>query len=140
MLVPDISEAVLIAGHGTFGSTDYVSAACTADGSSIIAYLPSSRAITVSGACITGSTMIAWWYDPSTGAATQIGTFDTNTPQQFTPPATGDWVLVADSAVASFPAPGSRIDLAEGKDTTEKIRVAWRSLKAESGVTPVFND
>ena len=41
-LVPDTSETVVIAGNGTFGSTDYVSAACTADGSSIIAYLPSS--------------------------------------------------------------------------------------------------
>ena len=102
-LVPDTSETVLMAGHGTFGSTDYASAACAADGSSIIAYLPSSRAITVSGACLTGSTMIAWWYDPSTGAATQIGTFPTTTPQHFTPPTTGDWVLVVDSADRIFP-------------------------------------
>ena len=40
--------------------------------------------------------MIAWWYDPSTGVATQIGTFPGTTPQQFTPPTTGDWVLVAE--------------------------------------------
>lgn len=105
-LVPDTSQTVLMAGNGTFGSTDYASAACAADGSSIIAYLPSARAITVSGACLTGSAMIAWWYDPSTGVATQIGTFPTNTPQHFTPPASGDWVLVVDSSGASFPVPG----------------------------------
>ena len=105
-LIPDTSGNVLMAGAGTFGSTDYASAACASDGTSIIAYLPSSRAITVSGACLTGSSMTAWWYDPSNGMATQIGTFPTNTPQHFTPPTTGDWVLVVDSAVASFPAPG----------------------------------
>jgi hypothetical protein len=106
-LVPDAAQTVLMAGNGTFGSTDYALAACAADGSSIIAYLPSSRGITVNGACLSGSTMIAWWYDPSTGVATQIGTLLTNTPQHFTPPASGDWVLVLDSAGASFPAPGS---------------------------------
>jgi hypothetical protein len=105
-LVPDTSGNVLMAGHGTFGNTDYASAACTADGTTIIAYVPSPRVITVNGACLSGSTMIAWWYDPSNGVATQIGTFPTDTPQQFTPPASGDWVLVVDSAGASFPAPG----------------------------------
>jgi hypothetical protein len=105
-LVPDTSQTVLMAGNGTFGSADYVSAACAADGSSILAYLPSSRTITVSGACLAGSTMIAWWYDPSNGVATQIGTFPTTMPQNFSPPTSGDWVLVVDSSVASFPAPG----------------------------------
>jgi hypothetical protein len=105
-LVPDTAQTVLMAGIGTFGNTDYALAACTADGTSIIAYLPSPRAITVNGACLTGSAMIAWWYNPSTGAATQIGTFPTNTPQQFTPPASGDWVLVLDSSGTPFPAPG----------------------------------
>jgi hypothetical protein len=105
-LVPDTSGNVLMAGHGTFGDSDYASAACAGDGSSLIAYLPSSRGITINGACLAGSAMIAWWYDPSKGAATQIGTFPTDTPQHFTPPASGDWVLVVDSAGASFPAPG----------------------------------
>ena len=107
ILVPDTSQGVLMAGNGTFGDTDYASAACAADGSSIIAYLPSSRAIIVNGTCLTGSTMIAWWYDPSNGVATQIGTFPTAMPQHFTPPASGDWVLVVDSADVSLPAPGS---------------------------------
>jgi len=112
-LIPDTSETVLMTGNGTFGETDYATAACAADGSSIIAYLPSARAITISGACLTGNTMNAWWYDPSKGVATQIGTFPTTTPQHFTPPASGDWVLVVDSSVASFPEPGRSIDLAK---------------------------
>jgi hypothetical protein len=57
--------------------------------------------------------MIAWWYDPSNGVATQIGTFPTATPQSFSPPNSGDWVLVLDSPAASFPAPGKSMDLAE---------------------------
>lgn len=105
-LVPDTSQTVIIAGNGTFGGVDYVSAACAADGTSILAYLPSSRTITVSGDCLAGNTMIAWWYDPSNGVATQIGTFPTTMPQNFSPPTSGDWVLVVDSSVASFPAPG----------------------------------
>jgi hypothetical protein len=106
-LVPDTSARVLLSGQGTFGDTDYAVAACASDGSSLMAYLPSSRAITVSGACLTGSTMTAWWYEPGTGVATQVGTFPSTTPQQFTPPDSGDWVLVVDSAGAAFPAPGS---------------------------------
>jgi hypothetical protein len=105
-LVPDTSKTVLMAGHGTFGNTDYASAACASDGSSIIAYLPSPRAITVNGSCLTASSMIAWWYNPATGVATQIGTFPTNAPQQFSPPASGDWVIVLDSSGVSFPPPG----------------------------------
>jgi hypothetical protein len=105
-LVPDTSQTVLMAGIGTFGNTDYASAACASDGSSIIAYLPSPRAITVNGSCLTASSMIAWWYNPATGVATQIGTFPTNAPQQFSPPASGDWVIVLDSSGVSFPPPG----------------------------------
>ncbi|MCM3902736.1 MAG: glycoside hydrolase family 140 protein [Pyrinomonadaceae bacterium] len=105
-LVPDTSHTVLTAGYGTFGDPDYAQAACAADGSSILAYLPSSRPITVTGACLQGDMMIAWWYDPSNGAATQIGTFPSTMPQTFSPPTSGDWVLVVDSSVASFPAPG----------------------------------
>ncbi len=119
-LVPDTAQTVLMAGNGTFGDTDYASAACAADGSSIIIYLPSSRAITVNGTCLTGSTMIAWWYDPSTGVATQIGAFPTTTSQNFSPPSSGDWVLVADSAAASLPPPGNSINLVAGGETALK--------------------
>jgi hypothetical protein len=108
MFVPDTSHAVLMVGYGTFGQTDYVTTASTSDGSSILAYLPSSRMVRVSGASLAGPTMVAWWYNPSTGGATKIGTtFDATIPQSFTPPTNGDWVLVLDSTNYSFPPPGS---------------------------------
>jgi hypothetical protein len=117
-LVPDTGQTILPVSsfHGTFGGSNYAQAACAADGSSIIAYMPSflttylttnSLPFTVSGACLNGSTMIAWWYNPSTGVATQIGTYPTTGTQNFTPPSSSDdWVLVLDSTNFSFPPPG----------------------------------
>jgi hypothetical protein len=107
-LVPDLSHATLTSGYGTQGSTSYVTAACTADGSSIVAYLPSSRAVTVNGSCLRDATMTAWWVNPGTGAATLIGTVSSRSPQTFTPPGggSGDWVLVIDSPSFGFATPG----------------------------------
>jgi|CXWL01.1.fsa_nt_gi hypothetical protein len=109
-LVPDTSPlTILTAGSGTFGNPDYATAAYASDGSSIIVYLPSSRPVTVSGSHLAGSTMTAWWYNPSNGVATQIGTgtYPTTGTQSFTPPSSGDWILVLDSMSYSFPSPGS---------------------------------
>jgi len=102
-LVPDVSHTVLIAGAGTAGQATYAIAASASDGSSIIAYLPSSRTVTVNGSVLSGPTMTAWWYNPSTGSATSIGTFPTSAPQTFTPPFDADWVLVLDSSAFNFP-------------------------------------
>ena len=107
-LVPDTSHTVLTSGYGSSGQSDYATAAYASDGSSIIAYLPTSRTVTISGAQLAGASMIAWWFNPTTGAATQIGTFTTTRIQSFTSPASGDdWVLVLDSATANLPTPGS---------------------------------
>jgi len=105
-LVPDLAHAVLTAGYGTFGSSDYATAACAADGSSLVAYLPTARPVTVSGSRLAGSAMTAWWYDPGTGTARRIGTFPTAATRTFAPPAAGDWVLVMDSRRFAFPPPG----------------------------------
>jgi hypothetical protein len=104
-LVPDDSHVAITAGFGTFGQTNYVTAAYATDGSSIIAYLPSSRAVTVSGSRLAGATMTVYWYNPGTGASTSVGTFATTGTQTFTPPAAGDWVLVVDSPQFGFPPP-----------------------------------
>ena len=106
LLVPDASHAVMTAGYGTFGHTNYVTTASASDGSSILAYLPSSRTVQVTGASLAGSTMTAWWYNPGTGVATQIGTYSKSGIQSFMPPASGDWVLVLDSSSFSLPPPG----------------------------------
>jgi hypothetical protein len=103
-LVPDEAHSAMTAGYGTSGSTSYTTTASTSDGSSIIAYLPSSRAVTINGRSL-GSTMTAWWYNPATGAATALGSFSTASNRQFTPPAAGDWVLVLDNPSFNFPPP-----------------------------------
>ncbi len=105
-LVPDQGHTAVTAGLGTKGGTDYVTAAYGSDGSSIIAYLPSSRTVTVNGGVLSGSTMKVWWYKPATGVATSVGTFPTSSPRTFTPAASGDWVLVVDDAARGFGAPG----------------------------------
>ena len=104
VLIPDTQQAVLTGGF--LAGSDYATAAYASDGSSIIAYLPSARTVTVSGARLAGSTMTAWWYNPTTGVASPIGTYPTTGTQPLTPPSSGDWVLVLDSASFPFPSPG----------------------------------
>lgn len=106
LLVPDLT--IVTAGTGSWGSPDYVLAAAASDGSSIIAYLPTARPITVNAASLIGPTMKAWWYNPANGTAVQAGSssYPTSTPQSFTPPGGGDWVLVLDSTAFSFTPPG----------------------------------
>jgi uncharacterized protein DUF4038/collagenase-like protein with putative collagen-binding domain len=111
-LVPDTTQNVLTAGYGTFGTVAHARAACAADGSSILAYLPSSLtaqsgSVTVNGSCLNAKTMMAWWYDPSTGMASRIATYSTSGALTLSPPSSDrDWVLVLDSANYSFPPPG----------------------------------
>lgn len=109
LLVPDEANAAIPAGDkGTFGSTSYVTAATASDGSSIIAYLPTARAVTVNAGVLTGaSNVTAWWYDPSNGASTPTNpaTFTTSAPQTLAAPPSGDWVLVVDNNSFGFPAP-----------------------------------
>ena len=106
-LVPDQGHTAVTAGFGTNGSTDYACAARTSSGGTVIAYLPSSRAVTVSLASIAGTQARAWWYDPTAGTASSIGTFPTGASMAFTPPAAGSWVLVVDNASLNLPAPGT---------------------------------
>jgi len=106
-LVPDFTHTVLTAGYGTWGDTDYATAARTADGATTIAYLPTSRTITLDMTQVSGTQAKAWWYNPATGAATLIGTFATSGTHNFTPPSDGDWVFVLDDASKNLPTPGS---------------------------------
>jgi hypothetical protein len=96
LLVPDFDHHVLTEGYGTWGKEDYVTAARASDGSTIIAYLPTSRQIKIDLKSISGEKAKCSWYNPSTGEFTEIGTFHTKDMQQFNPPADGDWVIVID--------------------------------------------
>jgi len=107
-LVPDQNHTVVTAGLGEFHGLDYLAAARTADGSTVIAYMPTSRKVTVAMSMISGSQAKAWWFDPSTGNAHSAGEFPTHGSRNFIPPADGDWVLVLDDAARKLPAPGTR--------------------------------
>jgi hypothetical protein len=105
-LVPDFNHTVLTAGFGTWGQTDYATAALTSDGTTMMAYLPSRRTVTVDMSRISGTEAVAWWFDPADGVNELIGSFPTTGSRQFTPPSLGDWVLVVDDAALAAPAPG----------------------------------
>jgi len=104
-LRPDQSHTVMTAGYQS-GST-YASTARTADGHTVIAYLPTRRTVTLNLAQVTGSLARAWWFNPGTAQTTLIGDFPTTGTQTFTPPVNGDWVLVVDNADLGLSAPGS---------------------------------
>jgi chitodextrinase len=103
-LVPDLDHSVLTSGYQS-GST-YATAARMSDGSSIVAYIPTGRTVTIDLTKIFAASAAAWWYDPRTGSATSSGTFATTGSHAFTPPDTNDWVLVIDDASLNLSPPG----------------------------------
>jgi hypothetical protein len=107
-LVPDTNHTALTAGFGTSGTPTYVTAARAADGSTVIAYLPTSTTITLNMASVSGPQALAWWYEPSSGKVTALGSFAPSGTRSFTPPTGGtDWVFVLDSSGRAFGPPGT---------------------------------
>lgn len=114
LLVPDQKHEVVTAGYGTFDgsetpgsvygmTSDYVTAARAADGSLVMAFLPTRRTVTVDMTKLRGPTT-ARWYDPSNGRYHAIdGTPLANSgPHSFIPPGNnadgdGDWLLVLET-------------------------------------------
>lgn len=102
-LVPDQTHSVVTDGLGTFGADDYVTAASTPDGGLAMAYVPSSRTITVDLSTLSGS-VTARWYDPTNGTFTSVpgSPFPNAGSVQLATPGTnvggdGDWVLVLEA-------------------------------------------
>ncbi|MGP8268476.1 MAG: glycoside hydrolase family 140 protein [Terracidiphilus sp.] len=106
-LVPDNKHEMVTAGLGEFEGDDYLAARRTPDGGTVIAYMPTSRTISVNMTEISGSQVKAWWFDPRNGEASAAGMFPASGTHKFTPPGEGDWVLVLDDAARQLPAPGS---------------------------------
>lgn len=114
LFVPDVNPAIVLAGGGDPASSDpaqsYVTAASMPDGSSLWAYVPTGRTLTLDLSQVSGATAQTWWYNPRTGVATAIGQFDTGGYQDFTTPTNEgdllDWILVADDASRNLPPPG----------------------------------
>lgn len=86
-------------------------AARTADGQTIIAYVPNGKAATVTIAmneiADPQSQAKCWWFNPRDGSSQLIGTLSTRGTQRFTSPDAEDWVLVVDSLSMNLPPPGS---------------------------------
>lgn len=74
-------------------------------------YIPAGDRITVNLGKISGQKIKAWWFDPRSGKAEAIGTFQNRGTRMFDPPGeqdrSNDWVLVLDDASAKFSEPGS---------------------------------
>lgn len=104
-LVPDQTHSVLTAGFES--DKTYAAAARASDGSSVIAYIPTSRTVTIDLSKVAGPSARAWWFNPRTAAATLIDSFETTGSKIFTPPDENDWVLVLDNAVLDLPPPGA---------------------------------
>ena len=106
-LVPDQMNTIVVSGIGTYADTGnaqdntYATTAATADGTLVMTYMPTARAITVDMSKLAGSA-VARWYDPTTGDYTEIAgsPLDNSGMKPFTPPTAkhadgfDDWVLV----------------------------------------------
>lgn len=103
-LEPDQGDELITDGRGKLQANDYVSAARASDGTLVIAYLPTSRPISINMARLTGSVKSSW-LDPTDGSIKpSIGSpFANSGIQSFTTPgrnASGDndWVLVLETS------------------------------------------
>jgi hypothetical protein len=107
---PDTNHTVVRAGYGSGASLTATSR--TRDGQTIIAYIPNGNATTLTvdmtRIASASNRAVCWWFNPSSGASRQIGTYSNSGTRNFTPPDSNDWVLLIDDASANLPAPGSR--------------------------------
>src|SRR3989442_11343316 len=70
-----------------------------------LAYLPTSRTVTIATTSLGPDSVCAWWFRPEDGTTTFGGDFRGGS-SVFTPPSASDWVLVVDKKSLGFSAPG----------------------------------
>jgi uncharacterized protein DUF4038/collagenase-like protein with putative collagen-binding domain len=88
-LVPDAAHAFI-----TSGPSDR-SAELASDGTWGAAYLPSGGNVTIA-LSVFAQTVTAKWFSPSSGTFTPLGTFPPTGSLTFSPPSSGDWILVVE--------------------------------------------
>lgn len=130
-LVPDLDHSVMTAGYDSRGPLSSVResirsyiyraayrvgdqssvAARTDDGQTIIAYVLTGNATTItidmSKVLDPGFRARCWWFNPRDGSSSYIGAAAATGSRKFTPPDHNDWVLIIDGWAANLPAPGS---------------------------------
>ena len=95
----------------------HVRATRGSDGSYAFVYIPSGEPVTVRMDRLSGSAVVAAWYNPHNGTMTPIGRFRNRGEREFIPPLSGaenDWVLVLDDADRAYPPPGPTYVAASG--------------------------
>jgi hypothetical protein len=102
--IPD--QSLIVSGQGKEGK--HVQATRGQDYAFI--YFPTTQEVTVRLGTISGERVKAWWFDPRTGKAEEIGTFPNEGSRAFRPPQSperqNDWVLVLDDTAREYSAPG----------------------------------
>lgn len=92
------------------GEYRFVATADT-DSTYILVYVPVGRAFSVRTSNIRGKDLKAYWFNPRTGKAANIGKFRNEGQKTFLSPTPGeqlDWILVIDDASKGYPKPGSK--------------------------------
>jgi len=106
-LMPDVNNVVAVEGRGALATNDYAVTALADDGSFALSYLPTKRSLTLDLTKLSGEHVVASWFNPRTGEASRIGEFTDKKRHAFEPPGDGDWVLVLDDSVKTFPPLGT---------------------------------
>ncbi len=97
-LVPDLNGTILTSGAQT--GTALATVAYATDSTVILGYLPTQRSVTINPARLKGDSIKVSWLNPGSGVFTVAGSFS-KISRSYTPPASGDWVLVLDSGATS---------------------------------------
>ncbi len=94
-LIPDRTDTLLTGGQGT--GSNAANAAKSADSMLAIVYTPSQKQLTIDMSKLAGPNVAARWFKPDSATYTTIDTLANTGAHSFTPPASGDWVLVLQS-------------------------------------------
>ena len=103
IITSDVPTSVPGAGAYQFVATRDI------EGSYAMVYVPVGRKFSVHLDVIKGNDVVAWWYNPRNGKATQIGKFTNKGIKSFVSPDPGenlDWILVLDDASKGYDQPG----------------------------------
>jgi hypothetical protein len=101
LLIPDFNHNVLVSGYGNLGSFNYATAAKTSDNLMIVVYTPEKKTLKVNTNILSREDIRYRWYNPRTGTYTDYEDCEKSSSESFSPPSSGDWVLVIESYTIS---------------------------------------